>query len=389
MIPNNRLKQGVAVSLVLMAIFLLLLVLTTLAPLATELPDLVDNPSESDIAMCWGCVLAYAPLAVFAGILLLFREKIAERLCRAMDTSPVAWEVAVFRVVVFSAGIAILSKSLPALADIPRQLVDLLDNEPAPGLEPLLWDTLWNHGVYVIVQLALAIYLLAGAPGLLRWHFRQIEREPSLDQQDATASHDSPDFASEQAAAPASLSNSAILPWTRLGLVAMGAVAFHFSVEHFNSSVRVLEFACRSGGAKMFFQTVMIFVVGFLALFGAACVLIRYSDALARKIAAGPSETEPAWDRTACRIALLGVGILLVGYGLPRLASLLSNAALFARHAPGSVDPQFLPSKGMWWYCILPSAQVALGIFLAWSAPWFLKPAASAARTGCDVGADA
>ena len=169
-------KTIIKVCLTLVAIYLLIGVLSSIPFFVYSLIQLHNNETLIFNAVSLAVSLLYGYLVIH--FLVIKRDWLADKLIpeprESETTGSVDWVVLIFRVVVFVVGLMVMKRSIAYFFNLVTYL--RLSHEESMYTQAQVWPLCLNSILAACFYLIVGIYLLYGAPHLVRWQVRKTEQ---------------------------------------------------------------------------------------------------------------------------------------------------------------------------------------------------------------------
>lgn len=166
----------VRIALVLMGVFAAVLAVEQLNPVVNVLAQVPTDGWET--SMMWtilGVLVAPIALLICSFVLIRYCHSLAIVVTRPARNKVVPyWEQAAYRLGSTICGILVISWALPRAGQIGFSMAWRQDPEVSAYLRPDVERSIWISLVYMGLQTLIGVYLLWGAPHLVKWQLRRI-----------------------------------------------------------------------------------------------------------------------------------------------------------------------------------------------------------------------
>jgi len=173
----------VRIVLVLTGVVALVLAFNKLGPVVTLLSNISRNklPDEGLFQAFVIALLTPLPLLITAYLLVRYCDYFATRICGACTDAAPHWEQAAYRLGSTLAGLLVLSWALPRFAAVIINMCTATQEGVPPEWYNESIRGAWIALVYALLQSLFAVYLLLGAPHLVKWQMRRIHATKPTD----------------------------------------------------------------------------------------------------------------------------------------------------------------------------------------------------------------
>ena len=184
MSQNMNSVSWVRIAFVLIGVLALVMAIKTVDPAVKMLTIGLLEERDSDGELLWVIVatlVAPVVLCICAYIFVRYCHYFAARVAHLSKDRITYWEEAAYRLAFTVAGILLLAFSLPSLGQVVHNLMARNFSEE---YRLHLVASAWAMTIRLSVQTAFGIYLLYGAPHIVKWQTTRIANQDSSEKSD-------------------------------------------------------------------------------------------------------------------------------------------------------------------------------------------------------------
>ena len=139
---------------------------------AMAMVTMLDSTSES-ISFLFSATIAPITLLILAFVMIRFSDRFARRLLPDDTVEIPIFESAIYRVAFTTCGVLVLSWALPRIGQILSNIAVMKSKTLPNEMHTEFTESNWISLIYFCLQSAIAVYLIWGAPNLVKW---QVQR---------------------------------------------------------------------------------------------------------------------------------------------------------------------------------------------------------------------
>ena len=142
---------------------------------AMSMVTLLDSKSEA-WSFLISTTIAPAILTILAFVLIRYSDNLARRLVPDAVVGMPEFESSLYRVVFTGCGVLVLSWALPRIAQVLSNIFMMHGDSVPNNMHRQLTESNWISIIYFCLQSAIGLYLIVGAPHLVKWQVNRSRR---------------------------------------------------------------------------------------------------------------------------------------------------------------------------------------------------------------------
>ena len=135
---------------------------------AMSMVTMLDSTAES-LSFLLSATIAPVLLLILALVMIRFSDRFAHKLLPTESVGFPTFESAIYRVAFTVCGVLVLSWALPRIAQILSNIAVMKSDTLPNDMHAELTQSNWISLIYFCLQSAIAVYLIWGAPHLVKW----------------------------------------------------------------------------------------------------------------------------------------------------------------------------------------------------------------------------